>query len=135
MISQITTPQLRFLHKLLRDLDLLEAKESLCLQASGGRTGSVKELTFYEAQELIKKLNNGANEHESKSRMQRAILSMAHQLGWKAEGNPTKVDMQAVNVWCTTHGYLHKPLNAYTATELPKLVQQFRRMYLNYFKK
>ncbi|WP_145859076.1 hypothetical protein [Pedobacter suwonensis] len=60
--------------------------------------------------------------------MQRKILSMAHEKGWKLPGG--KINMAKVNGWCMKYGVpVHKPFNDYTVAELPALVTQFEKMY------
>jgi len=60
----------------------------------------------------------------------RKILSLCHELGWTylSTGGRIVVDMHGLNRWCENYGYLHKPLNYYTPSELPKLVTQFEQM-------
>lgn len=103
-------------------------------QATNGTKTSLAELTSYQAKAMITNLLAAEKSTSSdkgypvdeRTKMQRTILSMAHQINWKlADG---KVDMAAINTWCQTHGYLHKKFNAYSYDELPKLVHQFGEM-------
>ncbi|TZF81802.1 hypothetical protein FW774_17245 [Pedobacter sp. BS3] len=111
-----------------------ETKEELIYTYSDGRTTHISQLTGTEAAAVIQMLVNGAKLPETAaSRMRRKILSLAHELGWKTtEKNAAgkyKVDIKRVNNWCKQYGYLHKPLDEYTADELPRLVTQFENMY------
>jgi len=132
--------------------NLKEAKEDLIMDASGGRTISVKELTFQEASGIISALKNSqttfkkeVNKADPCHKMRGKILSHAHELGWHkkdAQGNlirdPTtnkpKIDFDRVNEWCVKYGYLHKKLDKYTYEELTKLVWQFKEAYKGYLK-
>lgn len=103
-------------------------------QATHGTKTSLAELTSYEAKAMISNLivanksttSNKGYPVDERTKMQRSILSMAHQINWKQPDG--KVDMAAINTWCQTHGYLHKKFNAYSYDELPKLVHQFGEM-------
>jgi hypothetical protein len=101
-------------------------------------------MKYGEAQALIAHLKSLDPRAKATDRMRNKILSMAHEMGWNLTPGPSpqerggmqkpKIDMAHVNAWCTRHGYLHKPLDDYTHSELPKLVSQFEEVYKSYLK-
>lgn len=110
-----------------------ETKEELIYLHTDGRTTRISELQFDEASKIIKALTSGNVEyHTPKEKMVRKILSMAHELNWEYANG--QVNMKRVNEWCIKYGYLHKPLDQYTANELPQLVTSFEGMYFKHLK-
>jgi hypothetical protein len=141
-MQQITPSQMRHLNALLTQLGMQEEKPALVREFTSGRATSSKELTMAEAKSLIQFLEKTAgpvqvatvvDRSERANQMRRRILSTCHQLRWELDGS-TQVDMERVNEFCKTRGYLKKPLNAYTYQELPKLVSQFDALYMKYLK-
>ena len=64
------------------------------------------------------------------NKMRRKIIMLFKKMNYTtAKG---KADMESINHWAVKYGYLKKPLNDYTAKELPKLVTQAERMYNSY---
>lgn len=111
-----------------------ETKEELIYTHTDGRTTSIRGLSKQEAAQVITSLSSGHNVEQSPAaKMRRKILSMAHELNWKLPGG--RIDMQHVNDWCSTYGYLKKDLDRYTESELPTLVTQFEAAYLTHLKK
>lgn len=63
----------------------------------------------------------------------RKIIALLCKIGYlTADG---KADMQRIYQWVKSHGYLHKPLNAYTAEELPRLVTQAELFYKSHIER
>ena len=122
------------LHKLLTDTNLMSQKASLILGHTDGRTESSKEMTDFEANELIKYLRSlTTNTTDAANKMRRKIIAMCHRIQWtRANGG---VDMVRLNNWCLTKSYLKKNLNDYTYNELPKLVSEFQQVYKYYISK
>lgn len=114
-----------------------DGKKELVLSATGGRTDSIREMSNVEAINLLKSLNDKADNYdenrEKKLKMKRKILAYCHEMNWETDDG--KVDMKRVNGYCEKSGYLKKKFNDYKIDELPKLVQQFARMRANYLKK
>lgn len=110
-----------------------EIKEEMIWMHSDGRTTHISELYFDEATKIITALLTGQVTYVSpKVKMTRKILSMAHELNWElADG---RVDIDRVDNWCKSYGYLYKSLNLYTESELPALVTAFENMYLKHLK-
>ncbi|MEZ5017361.1 MAG: hypothetical protein R2800_09940 [Flavipsychrobacter sp.] len=106
-----------------------EERRELISQFTDGRTNSVKDLSDYDADELIAKLESP--EYQSADKMRKKIISMAYDMGW---GNSFsfsgKVEtLRRVNEWCEFYGRYNKPLNDHTPLELPHLVTQFGEMH------
>lgn len=124
------------LHALIGALGIdSETKETLVFSFTGGRETSSAKMTVQECQALIDHLNKYTKkkkpvDDEKAERMKRRIIAMCHEMGWeKASG---KIDMDHINNFCKESGYLHKPLDNYTAKELPKLIYQFEKVYNHY---
>ena len=130
---KVTNQQIRRISYLLRVANLESQKETLVLSFSNGRTESRAGLRFSEAAELIAYLQKEANELDTANRMRRKLIAKCHNLGW--ETTPGTADMERLNNWCKTKGYLKKELMDYTATELPKLVSQFDKVYVSIMQK
>lgn len=111
-----------------------DQKQDLVAQVSEGRETSSKNLTYNECDKLIKHLQSLVNEnHDKSNKMRRKILSICHEMKWTLPGK--KLDWQKINTWLLKYGYLHKPMNDYTAQELPSLVSQFEGLLKHYYAK
>jgi hypothetical protein len=144
------------LHALLTQTNMVAAKPHLVESFTNGRTNSSKDMSHYEAIELVKHLKqmlankqlpNTSPRHITQStiqnskfkidKMRKKIIALAHQMGWSAihptSGNKI-ADTKRINEWCKKYGYLHKELNSYTIDELPKLVTQFENLYKSFLK-
>lgn len=147
------------LHALLNSTQLMPQKAVLVTSFTNGRSDSSRDMSQYEAIELIQHLKSiqtqaQANtaphpkhisqqlptiktDKERANTMRRKIIALAHNMGWSAK-HPTSgnkiADMKRINDWCKKYGYLHIPLNDYTAAQLPKLVTQFDNLYKSFLK-
>jgi hypothetical protein len=74
--------------------------------------------------------------------MRRKIIAITRSMGWQknvVQPNGSiiqKADMQRIDEFCKSKGYLHKKLNQYLYNQLPTLVSQFeavQKSYLNKF--
>jgi hypothetical protein len=119
--------QLKVLHTMLGATGLQGQKAALVAGVTQGRTESSRELTSAEADTIIAYLKTQQPAHK----MRRKLIGLAHEMNWHLAGT-RKVDMERVNAWCVSNGYLHKPLNDYTVKELPKLVSQYELVYKHY---
>lgn len=154
------------LHALLNQTGMMDAKPYLVESFTNGRSSSSKDMSHYEAIELVKHLkgiatqqkyktaNTGTNtepthianamptvskntDKERASNMRKKIIALAHQMGWSSyhpDSGKKIADMPRINAWCSKYGYLHKELNNYRLTELPKLVTQFDNLYKSFLK-
>jgi len=117
---------------LLTKTGLQGRRHAIVWDYSSGRTESSKELTDPETDRLIRDLEKGFKELDRSDIMRKKIISQAHEMGWELPGR--KADMARINAWCQKSGYLHKPLNHYTYSELPGLVTQFDNVYKSFLK-
>lgn len=111
-------------------------KQQFVRECSGGRCSSTTELTHAEAEQMIFDLANltySTGDYQKADRQRKLMIHYARQMGWETEDG--KADMKRINAWCIKTGYLHKPLMEHDAKELPKLVNQFQRMYLEFLKR
>lgn len=133
MTYGITQGQIKLIKTLQRQLNIPdEVYRELLHNGTSGRTTRTTELQQQEAAALITALQaESTKDKDAADVMRKKIISMAHRLGWKQQGTE-RADMQRIDNWCQTSGYLHKPLNSYSYAELPKLVSQFTQMYLSY---
>lgn len=110
-----------------------ELKEDMVYQATSGRTTSIREMMTGEAVKMIKHLRGEQDDwvaDDRKQRMKRQILALCHEMNWEHDNG--KVDMDRVNRYCQSRGYLKKGFDEYTTKELPKLITQFKQMHKNY---
>lgn len=138
-MKQSTSKQRQIMHSLMRNIGLDDdAMKDMKLNATGGRTESSKEMTFAEADALIKNLgaasiNRNNAVHVSMDKMRKNIIRMAHLLGWQY--NNGKANMKRIDAWCKSYGQYKKPLMDHTYNELVNLVTQFKKMYLSELKR
>ncbi|MGV3588116.1 MAG: phage protein GemA/Gp16 family protein [Adhaeribacter sp.] len=124
------------LHLLLGKAGLMDEKPELVSFYTNGRTTSSRELTYQEADKLIKYLESITQSKqkataESADKMRKNIIAICYELGWiEPSDNPEerKINMAAIDSFIKQRGYLKKPLNDFTPKELPKLVSQFKQI-------
>jgi hypothetical protein len=142
-MSNKTPQQLARIFGLLRTMGIDRAgRAQLVHQFTNGRSSSAADLSYTEADDIIKALEGmAANTGSPKDiavKMRRRIISLAHEMGWElpsaGKGRPS-ADMLRLYNWVLKFGYLHKDFNAYTVNELPKLVTQFEEVYKHYLSK
>ena len=124
------------IYTLLGIQNLRDEKESIVSTFTGGRTTSVSSMNYNEARALIGHLVSLDPVENSTTKMRNKIISMGYEMRWtKATGSGIHaIDMDHVNNWCISKGYMHKKLDDYTYSELPKLVSQFEEVYKSYLK-
>jgi hypothetical protein len=134
--------QIKAIYTLLGKFGLRDDKESIVRSFTANRTASTRAMKDNEAAALIGHLKSMDVVDTRSEKMRKKILSMAHEMGWSSSAKATedkqvkkKIDMEHVNNWCVSHGYLHKKLDDYTYAELPRLVSQFEAVYKDYLKK
>lgn len=134
--------QVKAIYTLLGKFGLRDEKESIVRSFTANRTDSTRAMKPAEAAALIGHLKSMDVVDTRSEKMRKKILSMAHEMGWSSSAKATedkqakrKIDMEHVNNWCKSRGYLHKPLDDYTYNELPRLVSQFEQVYKDYLKK
>ena len=123
------------------DADMKQYKRRLVEGHSNGRCDSTKAMYSHEGEALRKELQTAINkakagnagkkvrsdEEVQANNKRRRIIAICHDMHWELPDG--KVDMKHVNDFCVKRGYLHKPLNDYTATELSTLILQFEKVY------
>lgn len=89
---------------------------------------SIKDLTPHEYNEFVNWLQKTfITPAEVKSdNMRKKIISMFFRMGYVVNGQS---DMPRIYSWTEKYGYLKKPLNSYSYTELPALVSQVEKVY------
>lgn len=133
-----TLEQNKQMHALFHKLGITEMKSSLALEYSDGRTESTSDLTYDEADMLIKNLEVASrtgktvNDKDGISfrpgnKMRRKIFFYFRKSGYLTKSG--NVDVRAVENWVLHYGYLKKDLMQYTPQELPKLVSQAEAVY------
>lgn len=145
----ITKTQIAAFYAILRQHNLQDDKAAIVKQISSNRTGSLRELTYLEAQSWINDMNqtgrNFAARQEKKKcqPMINKMIATAYEMGWikeaavvKPDGSVTmKKDYTDLHKWVNKYGYLKKPLNDYTFDELKTLVSAFDKVYLAWLKR
>ena len=111
-----------------------KARKDMILSYTGGRTARLSEMTYDEAMELIEKIDIDAYKKIKADKMRKKILHLCHLMQWYEKGS-TKLDFKRIDAFCIERGWKHKPLNAYTYSELPLLVTQFEEVYEHSLKK
>ena len=143
---KIANQQIQIIHSLL-PIEIKsdpEAKAALISQFTGSiHKISTKDLTFYQANELIKSLNGkplynttAAPAHYSsffhfdvKNKQHRTILSLAHQYGWETTQNGKHIaDMTRVASWLMTKAPVKKSLGKQSPQELSKTITALENM-------
>ena len=134
-----TKQQNAVLHGLINSLKIdMETKEDLVHSHTGGRTTSSSKMLINECADLIGHLKNMTEGTASKKtntvqdKMRKKILSICYEMQWTIAG---KLDWERINFWLNKYGYLHKDLNDYTISELPKLVTQFENLLNTFYAK
>lgn len=137
-MSAIPLHKVKKLHLFLNRLNMntAEDKEMFAFQFSNERTTKTSELTIKEYDQLLNRLQSLSNQQDACNTMRRKIISRAHEMSWTYQdaNGKTKANIKRINDWCVKFGYLHKPLNDYTEKELPALVTQFDKVYVDYLK-
>ena len=143
-IKPVTTAQIKKIHVLLNQKDLMDQKQVIVNAFSDGRTTSTKDLTCNEARQLIDKLQEHtplsdaeAQEIREKARnLFRAIYGIA----WKMDiiygetDDDYHMNVAKLNMFCRQRGTVKKNLSDMNMEEMKKTHRQFEAMY-NKFKK
>lgn len=131
-----TETQNKKLHLLLSKAGLNEEKPELVSFYTDGRTTSSRDLYFQEAEKLIKYLEgitqgSQPTAAEKADKMRKRVIAICYELGWiepTEDQEERKMNMAFIDSFLKRRGYLKKPLNQFTAKELPKLVTQFKQI-------
>ena len=129
--------QNRKLHLLLNKAGLMEEKPELVSFYTNGRTSSSRELSFQEAEKLIRYLESitqgktAPTPADKADKMRKKVISVCYELGWiepSDEPEERRINMAVIDSFLKQRGYLKKPLNDFTEKELPRLVTQFKQI-------
>ena len=132
---QITKPQIATIQTIISKLNLRSHKEDIVMSFSEGRTGSVSQLEFQEAKELIRHLKKQQEPQAIQGdRQRKRIYYYAHQMRWYIP-KTKKIDSTRIDNWCVKYGLYHKPLMKHNVTELTKLVNQFQKMCFEFLER
>jgi len=132
----MNTAQHRLVHLLLTRQQLMPQKESIVASFSNGRTTSVRQLSQGERSQLIRWLKANDDTERSAEKMRRKIMHLAHEMNITKKNalGRSVADVQRIDEWMLKYSYLKKKLNAYTLSELPKLVSQYEAVYKSFIK-
>lgn len=136
---KITPIQNRKLHGLLKRSNLRPKKYDLVKQFSAvGSTDSSK-LSYQEATTLINYLEREVSKADT---MRKKMLHLGYEMRYNLPRNKEQEGLEAskinylnVNAWCESKYCQNpKPLQLYTAEELPAVLSQFERVYKSFLK-
>lgn len=134
----INKDQIKSIHILLAKKDLIDVKKDYLHHWYG--VDSTKSLSYDQANDMIKQLGGEPYvnyEHIKYGRFTAGnsqhytMLNLAIEIGWTTIHPNTRrmiANIERMGGWIKQYGYLHKPLNQYTASELPKLIHQFKQV-------
>lgn len=128
-----TSRQNRQLYALIQKLGIDdETKREMVYEKTQGRTSSSSMLTWVECEELIKSLQEKANQQfDQANNMRRKIIGISHDLGWSSIDPATlkrTADIARIDNWCMKYGQFKKPLNDHSVSELAQLITQFEKI-------
>lgn len=126
-MKQITPAQLKKLHVLLGQADLMERKSDLVYSFSNGRTESSRNLTLFEAKEMIEYLQSC----DKRSRIIKAIWYLARQANIISGNNweDNKMNAAKLDSFCQSRGAVKKAVGEQSLNELKKTQRQFEAIY------
>jgi len=106
---------------------------------TNGQKNSLKQLTDWEYNELIRRLNSTMSQQLPKydvnnplQKQRRKVIALLCKVGMLK--NDT-ADMPRIYAWVRQYGYLHKNFNDYTYEEIPKLVTQAEKFYKSHIER
>jgi len=129
------------IHKKLKEQGDERNRYEVVFDFTNGRKQSLSELSDHEFRELCQHMSRlvtavrpeaQGSEFERANKMRRKLIAILTKVGYTKDN---KADMERINNWCETHGYLHKSINDYEYKELPKLIAQAENMYWKFLKK
>lgn len=139
---KINPAQNRRLHQLINQLGLQDDKAGLVHHFTAKRYTSTKDMAEHQAQALIDYLaglvpptaSPTAPPADAANRMRRKVFAIGRAIGWLSGETPADLAMNRAKLdqFLCARGVYKKPLNQYTAAELPKLVSQFEQIQRHY---
>lgn len=129
----LTPAQLKLIHTLLGQADLMERKADLVYSFSNGRTESSRELSLFEAKEMIEFLKRATDSQQ----LIKAIWFIAYEMEIISGSGADHNGMNAakLDLFCKSRGSVKKNLREQNYQELKKTHRQFEAMYQKYKQK
>ena len=122
------------IEKKLKQTGLEMSRAELVENFTDGKKSGLKDLSHREYNEFIQHLNRLLNnqpksdwKNSPENKMRRKIISLFKKMNYTTSDD--RADMEAIQSWCLKYGYLHKNLNKYNSSELPKLITQVEKVY------
>ncbi|MFT3750948.1 MAG: hypothetical protein QM768_21725 [Agriterribacter sp.] len=145
-MNMITPAQLRAINAILAKTGQMENKAAIISNATNGRTTHTSELLYEEAKQILQgfaRIKKQVETPKPTQKMINKLFAIAHEMGWVKNvtsvgknGLEVKKDYTILHNWINKYGYLRKPLNQYSYSELPKLLYQFEHgVYKEYLSK
>lgn len=145
MQTEVTKQQIITFNSILKATGQTAEKRAIIADISNGRTTSTKGLLRTELQEWINAMRVAGRKpqpvaNDPRKKMVGNIIAMAHEMGVirrttkvvPGVGLKTVNDYIGLKKWMLERSYLKKPLDDYTYDELPKLVSQYKNIYLSW---
>lgn len=128
-MQKLSKPQLIKIHTLLNQTGLIDQKKDLVREYSNNRTDSSKELSIYEAKQLIQALSK----YDPLDPMRRKVFALAYEAGliWGDTIEDKKMNTIKMNSFLLHSGTIKKELGRMTKDELIKTVSQFHSIVKN----
>lgn len=128
-MKTVTIPQIKKIHTLLNNIGALDDKKEIIMAFTGGRTESTKELSLFEARDLIQQLSH----NDPREKHRKAVVYLAYKAGI-IYGN-TKEDYQMnrvkLNMFLKERGAIKKDLEKMDLLELKQTHKQFEAIIRN----
>jgi len=120
---RVTKAQLQKIHILLNSLKQMDWKADYVSAVTEGRATSSKELTFYEADFLIKRLA----EQDPREMQLQAIIKLSYRAGMSMGDTAAdrKMNVAKINAFLRERGTVKKDLYSMTVPELIQVHRQF----------
>lgn len=122
-LEKVTKAQIQKIHILLNNIGQMDWKADYVSAVTDGRATSSKELTFYEADYLIKRLA----EQDPKEMQLQAIFKLSYKAGMSMGSTPAdrKMNVAKINAFLRERGTVKKDLYSMTVPELIQVHRQF----------
>jgi len=136
--KSVTAAQIKKIHILLRERNLMDKKEKLLLEFSDEWAVSTKDLTRVEAKRLITFLTKELDEIEGKMKgLANSIWKIAWDMGiiYGNTEDDRKMNIAKLNMFCRQRGTVKRNLTEQSFGELKKTHRQFKAMYNKHIKK
>lgn len=122
----VTRPQLTKIHVLLNQFGIMDDKAELVRQFTNGRETSSKQLTFYEAKNLLLHLSR----FDPLDKMRKKVYALAYNANIIYGDTPEdkKINTAKLNMFLKERGTVKKELNKMNNADLVKVITQFQQI-------